>query len=31
MSYTITITKTLQKDLDNLPDYMQERVYTKIA
>ncbi len=31
MSYTITITKTLQKDLDNLPDDMQERVYTKIA
>jgi mRNA interferase RelE/StbE len=31
MSHTIIATKSLQKDLDNLPSDVQERVYTKIS
>ncbi|MBO1048412.1 MAG: type II toxin-antitoxin system RelE/ParE family toxin [Dolichospermum sp. DEX182a] len=31
MTYEIIITKTIQKQLDNLPNNIQERVYEKIA
>jgi mRNA interferase RelE/StbE len=31
MTYEIIITKTIQKQLDNLPNNIQERVYQKIA
>ncbi|MEI3650062.1 MAG: type II toxin-antitoxin system RelE/ParE family toxin [Dolichospermum lemmermannii FEM_B0920] len=31
MTYEIIITKTIQKQLDNLPNNIQERVYGKIA
>jgi mRNA interferase RelE/StbE len=31
MTYEIMITKTIQKQLDNLPNNIQERVYEKIA
>lgn len=31
MTYEIIITKSIQKQLDNLPDNIQERVYEKIA
>jgi mRNA interferase RelE/StbE len=31
MTYEIIITKSIQKQLDNLPNNIQERVYEKIA
>jgi mRNA interferase RelE/StbE len=31
MTYKIIITKSIQKQLDNLPNNIQERVYEKIA
>jgi mRNA interferase RelE/StbE len=31
MTYEIIITKSIQKQLDNLPNNIQERVYQKIA
>ena len=31
MTYEIIITKTIQKQLDNLPNNIQERVYDKIS
>ena len=31
MTYEIIITRTIQKQLDNLPNNIQERVYEKIA
>ncbi|MEA5528663.1 hypothetical protein VB638_03510 [Dolichospermum sp. UHCC 0684] len=31
MTYEIIITKSIQKQLDNLPNNIQERVYDKIS
>jgi mRNA interferase RelE/StbE len=31
MTYTIIVTKSIQKELDNLPDRLKERVYDKIT
>ncbi|MFZ4667240.1 MAG: type II toxin-antitoxin system RelE family toxin [Prochlorotrichaceae cyanobacterium] len=31
MTYTIIVTKSIQKDLDNLPNDIKDRVYSKIA
>ncbi len=31
MTYSIIVTKSIQKDLDNLPNEIKERVYAKIS
>jgi len=31
MSYTIITTKSVQKDLDNLPNELKDRIYSKIS
>ncbi|OYQ63778.1 addiction module antitoxin [Pseudanabaena sp. SR411] len=31
MTYAIIVTKSIQKDLDNLPNEIQDRVYAKIS
>jgi mRNA interferase RelE/StbE len=31
MTYTIIVTKSIQKDLDNLPNDIKSRVYSKIS
>jgi len=31
MTYAIIITKSIQKDLDNLPNEIKERAYAKIS
>jgi len=31
MTYSIIVTKSIQKELDNLPNEVKERVYTKIS
>jgi mRNA interferase RelE/StbE len=31
MTYTIIVTKSIQKDLDNLPNEIKSRVYSKVS
>lgn len=31
MSYTIIVTKSMQKELENLPNDIKDRIYTKIS